>query len=78
MRDRIPDDMRRMNIRQCVDDLSSPSPGLYEACATQDAKMLAHQRLGHPDGIDELMDAVGVVGKQIDHREPDRSRHGAE
>ncbi len=40
--------------------------------------MLAHQWLWHADRVDQLMDAIGVIGEEIDDGQADRSRDGAE
>ena len=70
--------MGGVDVRELVDDLATSAAGPDESCASQDPKMLAHQWLWHADRVDQLVDAVGVIGEEIDDGQADRSRDGAE
>ncbi len=70
MRDGIADDVSHVRIGELVDDLTTSPPRAHEACSPKDAEVLADERLGNIEGVDELVNAVRVVREEVDHREP--------
>jgi hypothetical protein len=71
VRDSVPHDVGRMHVREFVHDLTSAAAGPDQARATQDPQMLTDEGLRRTDRIDEFVDAVRVIGQQVDDREAD-------
>ena len=70
----VSDYVCRVDIGEFVDDFTSAPPCLHETRASQDPEMLTHQRLRHNNRVYELVDAVGMIGEEVDHSEPNRGR----
>jgi len=70
VRDGIADDVSHVCIGELVSDLTTSPPRAHQAGAPEDAEVLADERLGNIEGVDELVDAVRVVREEVDHREP--------
>jgi hypothetical protein len=61
-----------MHVREFVHDLTSAAAGPDQARTTEDPQMLTDEGLRRTDRIDEFVDAVRVIGQQVDDREADR------
>jgi len=78
VRDSVPHDVGRVHVREFVHDLTSAAAGPDQARTTQDPQMLTDEGLRRTDRVDEFVDAVGVIGQQVDDREADRRGQSTE
>ena len=74
----VANNVRRVDVCELVDDLAAAMTRLDEPRAPEHTEMLAHQRLWRADRVDQLVDAVRVIGEEIDDGQPDRSRNRSE
>jgi len=72
--DGIAHDVGRMHVRKLVHDLASSASCSHQARATQNTQVLTDEGLRRPDRIDQFVDAVGVIGQQVDDGEANGSR----
>jgi uncharacterized protein YciI len=72
VRDRVSYDMRDVIVSQAVDDLAATSGGRDQTSALEHLQMLRHQGLGRIERADQLVNAAGRVGEQIDEGQADR------
>ncbi len=69
MSDGIAHDVGRMHVRKLVHDLASSATCSHQARATQNTQVLTDEELRRPYRIDQFVDAVGVIGQQVDDGE---------
>jgi hypothetical protein len=78
MSDGVANDVRRMDVRQFIDDLSTSPAGLNQSRPSQHPQVLTDEWLRRPDRVDQFVNAVGVIREQVDNGEPNRRSESAE
>jgi hypothetical protein len=61
--DCVADDVSDVLVAQPIDDLAPATARGHQVRGTQDAQVLADERLGDAEGVDEVVDAALAVGE---------------
>jgi len=78
MGDGVSHDVSRVHIGEFVNNLPASPTSSHQPGSTQHAQVLAHERLRRPDRVDQLVDAIRMVGEEVDHGEADRGGEGSQ